>query len=321
MTQRGRIADSSASFSLRQLRYFVATSEALSITAAAAKLNISQPSISAAIAELEAIFGTTLFIRHHARGMSLTTTGYRLAKEARILLRHAEEVLTIAGELTEVVAGRIAVGCLVTIAPMVLPKVTLDFQNSFPGVEVEPSEADQGELLERVNKGMLDCALTYDFNVPADFEFTALADLPPHVLLPSTHPLLRRKTITLSALCAEQMVLLDLPLSREYFMGLFATEGKSPTVIFRSPHGDVVRAMVASGFGYTLWNFPLQSSQALDGKQFRVRPLDGHPRPARLGIAALKTSRPRKIVQAFKDYCAAKLPAMATWPQDDGELR
>lgn len=314
MTVGARTRDSTASFSLRQLRYFVATAETLSITAAAAKLNISQPSISAAISDLEAIFGTTLFIRHHARGMSLTATGDRLAKEARLLLQHAEDVSTVAGELADAVTGRIAVGCLVTIAPMILPKVTLDFQKTFPGVTVEPSEADHGELLDGINNGMLDCALTYDFNVPPELEFTGIADLPPHVLLPRTHPLLRHSKVPLSALCTEPMVLLDLPLSREYFVGLFAAEERLPTIIFRSPHADVVRAMVASGFGYTLWNFPLQSSHAPDGKQFRVRPLEGHPRSARLGIVTLKTARTRKILHAFSDYCATVIPGMAQWP-------
>ncbi|MFW8369172.1 helix-turn-helix domain-containing protein, partial [Klebsiella pneumoniae] len=59
-------------YSLRQLRYFVVTAEALSFTAAAKRLHISQPSISTALADLEVSFGVQLFIRHHASGLSLT---------------------------------------------------------------------------------------------------------------------------------------------------------------------------------------------------------------------------------------------------------
>ncbi|MCW0014735.1 LysR family transcriptional regulator, partial [Burkholderia pseudomallei] len=70
-------------YSLRQLRYFVVTAETLSFTAAARRLHISQPSISTALADLEASFGVQLFIRHHASGLSLTQAGRRLPGEGR----------------------------------------------------------------------------------------------------------------------------------------------------------------------------------------------------------------------------------------------
>ena len=52
-------------FTFRQLEYLVAVGEAGSIAAAAARINVSSPSISAAIAQLEAEFGVQIFIRHH----------------------------------------------------------------------------------------------------------------------------------------------------------------------------------------------------------------------------------------------------------------
>ncbi|MFC6518521.1 LysR family transcriptional regulator [Undibacterium arcticum] len=79
-------------FSLRQIRYFLATAETLSITEAAHRLHISQPSVSTTISALEEMFGTQLFIRHHAQGMSLTPAGRLLASEARALLKQSEEL-------------------------------------------------------------------------------------------------------------------------------------------------------------------------------------------------------------------------------------
>ena len=58
--------------SLRQLRYVVAAADCGHVTAAAKRLNVSQPSVSSAIAEVEAEIGVPLFIRHHARGVTLT---------------------------------------------------------------------------------------------------------------------------------------------------------------------------------------------------------------------------------------------------------
>src|SRR5215470_8545344 len=79
-------------FTLKQLRYFVAVAETGSITEAGKRLYISQPSVSAAIAELEQRFGVDLFIRHHAQGLSLTPAGARLYKDAKNLLDQAEEL-------------------------------------------------------------------------------------------------------------------------------------------------------------------------------------------------------------------------------------
>ena len=59
-------------FSLRELRYFLGAADHRSATAAATALNVSQPSISLAVAGLEKRLGVQLFVRHHARGLALT---------------------------------------------------------------------------------------------------------------------------------------------------------------------------------------------------------------------------------------------------------
>ena len=62
---------------LRQLEYFVAAARHGSTAKAALAINVSQPSISPAIADLQAPWGEPLFVRRHARGMGLTAAGSR----------------------------------------------------------------------------------------------------------------------------------------------------------------------------------------------------------------------------------------------------
>lgn len=57
-------------FTLRQLEYLVAVGELGSVTEAAERVNVSAPSVSAAISQLEREFGITLFVRRHAHGAS-----------------------------------------------------------------------------------------------------------------------------------------------------------------------------------------------------------------------------------------------------------
>ncbi|WP_245469819.1 LysR family transcriptional regulator, partial [Mesorhizobium sp. M7A.F.Ca.MR.362.00.0.0] len=73
-------------FTLRQLEYFVAVGEAGSIAKAAEQVNVSPPSISASIAQLETEFGVQLFVRKHSHGLSLTAGGRIFLKEAARLL-------------------------------------------------------------------------------------------------------------------------------------------------------------------------------------------------------------------------------------------
>src|SRR5438552_13597925 len=81
-------------YTLKQLAYFTAAAEEESVTGAARALNVSQPSISAAIAHLERVLGVQLFLRHHAQGLSLTAAGRTIFAEARNLLAHAGELAT-----------------------------------------------------------------------------------------------------------------------------------------------------------------------------------------------------------------------------------
>ena len=75
--------------SLRLLRYFAAAAQTGSTTAAARQLNVSQPSISVAIRELEALFEENLFARDAGSKMTLTRFGVRKLAEARQLLAAA----------------------------------------------------------------------------------------------------------------------------------------------------------------------------------------------------------------------------------------
>jgi DNA-binding transcriptional LysR family regulator len=290
-------------FTLRQLEYFVAAGETGSITLASERIAISQPSISTAVSHLEKELGVQLFVRHHAQGLSLTPAGHRLLREAKALLEQAEGLYAAAGEATGQVRGRITVGCLVTLAPMVIPELSHAFMASFPEASVHQVEGDQERLLEDLRRAAIDVALTYDLQLTDDVAFEALATLPPHVLVSEAHPLARRSRVSLTELVEEPMILLDLPLSREYFLALFMAEGLAPSIHARSAHQEVVRTMVANGYGYTLANARPRSDQALDGRRLVRVPLAGSPRPMALGMATAAQLRPSRLIEAFQAHC------------------
>ncbi|WP_334017792.1 LysR family transcriptional regulator [Burkholderia gladioli] len=297
-------------YSLRQLRYFVVTAETLSFTAAARQLHISQPSISTSIAELEASFGVQLFIRHHASGLSLTPAGRDMLGQARNLVKNAEELQAAAREIDGGMSGTISLGCLVSLAPPLLPAIMSRFVAGHAGVGFRTSEAHQDDLLTALADGTLDIALTYSLDLTDDVAFTPLVSLPPYAILPPQHRLARGKQVALADLLDEPYVQLDLPHSREYFAALFDPLGRRPVPTFRSSQPEVVRGMVANGLGFSILNFPLRSTSTVDGATFVIRPFRGSVTATTLGIAMSRSMKPRQLVTRFAKFCEQSIPEL-----------
>ena len=87
-------------FSLRQLEYLVVVGECGTIARAAERVNVSSPSISTAISQLEAEFGLPLFVRKHAHGLSLTPGGRQFVEQARVVLAEAARLNDLAIAIT-----------------------------------------------------------------------------------------------------------------------------------------------------------------------------------------------------------------------------
>lgn len=294
-------------FTLRQLEYLVAVGEAGSIAAAAEALSVSSPSISAAIAALEAEFGVQLFIRQHAQGLSLTQGGRRFFNEAKRLLDQADALRDLAGDIAEKPRGPIGVGCLITLAPVILPALRRSFEAAYPEAQVAQEVGDQRRLLDRLRRAEIDIALTYDMELPQDVAFRPLAALPALALLAADDPLAARGAVPLADLADAPLILLDLPVSRDYFLSLFHGAGLRPRIAERTPDMAVLRSMVANGFGYGLVNHRAPGEAAPDGRPLAALPVEGALAPLTLGLATMKTARTPRVVAAFADHCAAEV--------------
>lgn len=303
-------------FTLRQLAYFVAAGETGSVTLASERVNISQPSISAAISQLEAEFGLQLFVRHHAQGLSLTPAGERFLQAAKALLQQAEELHDIADEVATLVTGPLTIGSFRTFAPLLIPELCKGFLEQFPRVKLSVVEGDEAALLSKLRRAEISLAITYALNVTDDIAFEPLAELPTYILLSADHPLANRQSLALADLAEEPFILLDLPLSREYFFSMFMSQEITPNIVAGSEYPETVRSYVASGFGYSLATARPATKLALNGKPLVYIPLEGSYAPMVLGMASLKGLRKTRAAEAFEEHCRRlvttdALPGMA----------
>lgn len=294
-------------FTLRQLEYFVAVGEAGSIAAAAERVSVSSPSISAAVAQLEAEFGVQLFLRRHAQGLSLTPGGRRVFQEAKRLLEQGRALHDVAADVATAAGGPLALGCFVTLAPFILPALRRSFAAACPEARVSQIEADQARLFELLRRAEIDLALCYDMEIPADIEFEPLAALPPYALLPAAHRLAGQGRVALDDLASEPMVLLDLPISREYFLGLAHAHGFRPVIAERTAELAVLRSLVGRGFGYALLNIRSPGAEAPDGAPLAAVELAGAFAPLRLGVAAARGARRTRVSRLFEAHARAEI--------------
>ena len=288
---------------LKHLEYFVATAEAGSIKLAAEQISISAPSISSAIAHLEAELRVQLFIRRHAQGLTLTPAGKRIARDSKLVLRQAEALYSVAGELRDSITGRLSIGCMVTLAPMIIPELSYAFTNTYPDVKLAIVENTHEQLIEQLRQANIDAAISYDLGFSDDIAFEPLASLPPQVILASDHPLAKRKRIKLSDLAGLPMILLDLPYSRQYFLSLFQNEDRMPSIHARSAHQEVVRAMVSNGFGFAISNVRPRNLTTLDGRELVALDLVGQHKPMTIGLATLHQEHKPLLLETFEKHC------------------
>jgi len=158
-------------------------------------------------------------------------------------------------------------------------------------------------LLARLRDGTIAVAITYDLGLNPVVEFAPLAPAPPYALLPADHRLAGADSAELADLANDPFLLLDLPLSRNYFLGLYRAAGIEPTVARRVADPELVRSLVAWGYGYTLANARPEPVRAVDGTPIRALPLRGGPPPPRVGLARRAGLEPTRTATAFADTC------------------
>jgi DNA-binding transcriptional LysR family regulator len=288
--------------SLRLLRYVTAAADCANVTEAARRLQISQPSVSAAIAELEQMLGVTIFVQHHAKGVTLTPAGQRLIDEARLLLRHAEEFSKTAEALGDTDRGEIALGCFPTIAARFMPSLMLEFSARHPLISLRLEEGDQEQLIRDLAQGRIEMAISYSYGVPSGFDTTPLMSLDPVVALPASHRLARAGDVSLTELERDPFIFNDDPLVSAYITSLFESLGLQPNIALRLRSFELIRGLVGRGHGYAIHTIVPLTRTTYDGGNVVVKPLRDKLPPAQVVSITPGAQLTRPAVKIFADF-------------------
>jgi LysR family hydrogen peroxide-inducible transcriptional activator len=248
---------------IRQLRYFSAIVRAGSFTRAAEELGISQPSLSQQIRVLEQQVGNPLFERL-GRSIRLTLHGEALRRPAADILQQVAEAKSSMDQLQQGVRGRLRVGVIPTIMPyLIAPRVGM-FAARFPEVDLQFTEDTTPHLIEQLQSGDLDLAVS---GLPVrnpDIVCSELAREPLFLAVAENHPLAHEKAVDLQDVQNERFLLLkEGHCLRDDVLRTCTRGRKELHSVFETDQLASIFQFVRSGYGLTV--VPAMTSSHADG--------------------------------------------------------
>jgi DNA-binding transcriptional LysR family regulator len=243
---------------VRQLRHFLAIADTGTFTAAAERLHISQPGLSASIRQLERRLGAQLFIRTRRRA-ELTEAGRDLYAGARRALATLDALESHVRRGPGVTKSTISVGSIPSFAGLELAALISRFTAENPDVDVAIEVGMPLHLFEQVANEEVELAfVTMPVEQPANLQVTPLATYPMVLACPLGHRLASRDSVTLNELTGEQFVDFDRALTARHVNDqAFATERIDRVVRVSCNEIGSLLELVAHGLGLAIVPRPL----------------------------------------------------------------
>jgi LysR family hydrogen peroxide-inducible transcriptional activator len=286
-----------------QLRYFCTVARTGSFTRAAEELGITQPSLSQQIRALEQRIGYPLFERL-GRSIRLTEYGEQLRLPAIEILNQVAGAKSSLANLQEGVRGKLRVGVIPTIMPYLIAPRIGDFLARFPDVDLQLREETTVRLLEGLQSGDLDIAVSGLPMRNPDIVCSELAREPLFLAVADDHPLARQKGIDLPCLRSERLLLLKEGhcLREDVLMTCRRAKADLPSV-FETDQLASIFQLVKSGFGVTV--VPAMASSHATG--CKLIPLHGS-NVRRIGYLRARRHFVSKPMRAFTTWLRTLVP-------------
>jgi LysR family transcriptional regulator, hydrogen peroxide-inducible genes activator len=239
-------------FTLRQLQYAVAVADSLGFRKAAERCHVSQPSLSAQLAQLEEALGVRLFERDRRRVLA-TSAGQAIVERARFILRETDDLVELARRSVDPLSRVLRIGVIPTISSYFLPRLAPALRRAFPRLTVVWVEDKTDVLVRDLDAGTLDAALVALEAELGDLESAIVGHDAFVLATPKGHPLGSKLTPATAAELKDASVLLldDGHCFRAQALA-FCAGANAHELEFRATSLSTLAQMVAGGAGVTL---------------------------------------------------------------------
>ncbi len=238
---------------LKQLRAFCHAARTGSVSAAAEKIFLSQPTVSLQIQALEREFGTILFER---RGPKI-----KLTPEGDLLFQMAEPLVDGMDKLHDAFAtqcGRVDQGSLNIAAGestilYILPEPIRRFTDQYPGIELKVHNVTGRDGLAMLRSDDADLAVGSMLEVPDDITYRPVVTYRPTLITPLDHPLAGREQVTLEDIAPFGLILPPRHLSTWRMVDLvFRQHNLAYNVRLEAGGWEVIKKYVELGMGVSI---------------------------------------------------------------------
>lgn len=238
---------------LYQLRYFLKLAEEKQYTKAARELNISQPSLSYAISQLEQELGVKLFEKN-GHSIALTECGQDFLQTASKSLHILDQGILNLQQKAQG-AGQIRLGFLRTLGTDYIPDLASRYlkQNTDRETSFSFHTGSTTALLDRLKKGEYDLVFSSEPPDHGDFLYTPVLKQALVLIVPDGHPLSSQYRIPLEDAAQYPFIYFDKTAGlRNFTDQLFQQIGQKPKIVYETDEDQVVAGLVAHGFGIAL---------------------------------------------------------------------
>ena len=298
---------------LTELRYVVALAQERHFGRAAQKCFVTQPTLSLALAKLEAELGVQLFERNKSEVL-VTPMGAEIVEQAGRVLDEAGKIASLARGSQDQLAGTLHLGVIPTIGPYLLPDLVPILRKRAPDMPLQLEENYTANLGPMLRDGEIDAAIVaLPFAVPG-VKTRTLYEEPFSVVVPEKHGWAKRKRVRPEELAGENLLVLN---AGNCFRDqvLEACPGQTNTA---TPEGgrtggslETIRNMVASGLGVSVLPATALQSRYVSRLVKEIPFTD--PVPSRKVAIAWRTSfsRPKAVEELAKAVLAVKLDCLS----------
>lgn len=289
---------------LTELRYIVAMAQYKHFGRAAARCEVSQPTLSIAIKKLEEELSVSLFDRS-SNEIKLTPIGEMIVAQARRVLEEVDSLRAIAQTQKNELDGAFKLGLIFTVAPYLLPKMIMSLREIAPKMPLQLEENQTATLTEMLKYGQLDAIVVAEPYAETGIETIPLYEESFFVIVPKNHRFEQFDVVKPIDLVEEDVLLLtEGNCMRDQILGscseLAAKQRiRGLTNTLQGSSLNTIRHMVASGMGISL--LPATAINEHDNSLFSIVPMQ-HPVPKRRIILAYRRNYVReKALFAIRD--------------------
>ena len=202
---------------IKTLRYFLAVAREENMTRAAEILHVTQPTLSKQLKALEDELGKKLFTRH-SFSIRLTEEGILLRNRAADLIGMADKIEQEFISLDDLTGGDLYFGLAESYQIQYLAREISSFKQNYPGLRYHITSGDTEQVIEKLDKGLLDFTVLAESPDPSKYEYVPFPDTDVWgLIIPADDKLAKKKTIRIDDLvslplfCSDQSWKNDIP--------------------------------------------------------------------------------------------------------------